>query len=484
MIAAVFVAGSLCASPDVVANLRLYEGVKKDSPPSEEVVSSYHVKSQAQASFATGATVEKEKNSLRKVFSLVDVNLITKAALSLREGVKDLAVHTVMLNGRKLLISLSNAPGEKDKFKVKIESFKKDMNPKPLLESSLHLPQSHVTVLGFEDSAGKNYFLAFHRGKNVPAPPAPPVPPKDIKKIPEINKPRLIKSIQPKYPKEAIKAGISGTVVIDAVTDVYGRVMKAEVISGHSMLKGPALAALKQWVYEPYILDGKPCPVKFTVVIKFNLNKDKHKKPVNLSAEQRPRLLKSPSPAYPEAALKSKLDGDVVLEAVTDTRGNVIEVTWVDGHTMLADAAKAALKQWKYEPYYIDGKPHPVRFTVVVKFRLNKDKKDKEKIKMLSAKQKPKLIRRVNPKYPKAALKARIGGKVVIEATTDTVGVVVNAVVVEGPEELREASLRAVKQWVYEPYIIDGKPAPVKFTVVMKFNLDKKKEKSKEKSKK
>jgi TonB family protein len=69
-----------------------------------------------------------------------------------------------------------------------------------------------------------------------------------------------------------LKAHIQGNVVINATTDIYGRVIQAQVINGHPLLRQAALTAIRQWVYEPYILNGVPRPVRFTVVVKFNLN--------------------------------------------------------------------------------------------------------------------------------------------------------------------------------------------------------------------
>jgi len=59
--------------------------------------------------------------------------------------------------------------------------------------------------------------------------------------------------------------------VINATTDIYGRVVEAKVINGHPLLRPSAIAAIREWVYEPYILNGVPRPVKFTVVVRFNL---------------------------------------------------------------------------------------------------------------------------------------------------------------------------------------------------------------------
>jgi TonB family protein len=89
----------------------------------------------------------------------------------------------------------------------------------------------------------------------------------------------------------------------------------------------------------------------------------------------------------------------------------------------------------------------------------------------------PRLIKKVNPKYPKEALENHIQGKVIVNATTDIFGRVVSAEAVEGPEMLRPASVEAVKQWKYEPYLLNEVPRPVMFTVKVKFALAIKKKK-------
>ena len=52
-----------------------------------------------------------------------------------------------------------------------------------------------------------------------------------------IRPPRLIKRVNPDYSPTAIAARVSGPVVIAAVTDIYGRVREARVVSGHALLR-------------------------------------------------------------------------------------------------------------------------------------------------------------------------------------------------------------------------------------------------------
>jgi protein TonB len=84
----------------------------------------------------------------------------------------------------------------------------------------------------------------------------------------------------------------------------------------------------------------------------------------------------------------------------------------------------------------------------------------------------PTLVKRVPPVYPADARAARIQGRVVIDATIGVTGAVVAAKVVRSIPLLDQAALDAVKQWVYEPTIVNGKPIPVVMTVTVNFTLD------------
>jgi protein TonB len=86
-----------------------------------------------------------------------------------------------------------------------------------------------------------------------------------------IRSPQLIKRVKPIYSATALAAHVSGPVVISAVTDIYGRVRDTRIVSGHPLLSASALEAIRQWIYEPYLVNGIPKPVKFTVTITFVL---------------------------------------------------------------------------------------------------------------------------------------------------------------------------------------------------------------------
>jgi TonB family protein len=83
----------------------------------------------------------------------------------------------------------------------------------------------------------------------------------------------------------------------------------------------------------------------------------------------------------------------------------------------------------------------------------------------------PRLITGASPDYPKVAKLAGIEGNVILEASTDLEGNVVDLNVIKGQPLLRKAAMNAVKQWKYEPYRVKGKARPAAFTVTVYFRL-------------
>jgi protein TonB len=81
----------------------------------------------------------------------------------------------------------------------------------------------------------------------------------------------LIHKVQPAYPPLARQARIQGSVVLQADISKNGTIENLHVISGHPMLTGAALEAVKQWRYKPYILNGEPVEVETQVTVNFTL---------------------------------------------------------------------------------------------------------------------------------------------------------------------------------------------------------------------
>lgn len=87
----------------------------------------------------------------------------------------------------------------------------------------------------------------------------------------DVKQPRLIKRVDPVYPDIARESRVEGIVVIEARTDVYGRVAGLRLLRSVPLLDEAALDAVRQWVYEPMIVNGRPRGVIFTVTVRFAL---------------------------------------------------------------------------------------------------------------------------------------------------------------------------------------------------------------------
>ena len=81
------------------------------------------------------------------------------------------------------------------------------------------------------------------------------------------------------------------------------------------------------------------------------------------------------------------------------------------------------------------------------------------------------LLTKTVPKYPDDAKKARIQGKVLLNAEIGKDGTVEKLDVVSGPSELQQSSLDAVRQWTYKPFLLNGEPVNVKTTVTVIYTL-------------
>jgi protein TonB len=103
--------------------------------------------------------------------------------------------------------------------------------------------------------------------------PAAPPPPAPLRVGVEVREPRKIKNVPPEYPELALRARMSGVVVIEAVIGADGRVQETTVLRGVPMLDSAAVAAVRQWVYTPTLLRGVPVPIVMTVTVTFNLGR-------------------------------------------------------------------------------------------------------------------------------------------------------------------------------------------------------------------
>ena len=91
--------------------------------------------------------------------------------------------------------------------------------------------------------------------------------------------------------------------------------------------------------------------------------------PVTVSEEAaRALLIHTVNPVYPTEALAQKLHGPVVLQARVGRDGSVEELKIVRGNFLLSRAAIAAVKQWQFQPYTLNGHAAATQTLITINF--------------------------------------------------------------------------------------------------------------------
>ena len=81
-------------------------------------------------------------------------------------------------------------------------------------------------------------------------------------------------------------------------------------------------------------------------------------------------LLHRVEPEYPEDARQQKIQGTVVLEVQIGQDGAVEDAHVVSGPPQFAKASTDAVKQWRFKPRLVNGRPEPMQTRVTLNFKL------------------------------------------------------------------------------------------------------------------
>jgi TonB family protein len=230
----------------------------------------------------------------------------------------------------------------------------------------------------------------------------------------------IVKKVQPEYPQKAREQRIQGEVVLKIAISREGDVSKIDLISGGPLLVPAAMDAVKQWKYQPYLLNGSLVEVETQVVVTFSLGSFEGRAggaapadvaptgvagdaPGGIPADQqsgaitgiissvpvskpgiadpeRVRVSQGVSsglvvtkvpPEYPEVARRARIQGTVVMHAIISKAGDIASLELVSGHPLLVPAAIEAVKQWKYRPYMLNGRAVAVDTQILVNFTLS-----------------------------------------------------------------------------------------------------------------
>ncbi len=94
---------------------------------------------------------------------------------------------------------------------------------------------------------------------------------------------------------------------------------------------------------------------------------------IHTSWDTPPRLVHSTQLAYPDIARRAGVEGTVTLYVVIGTDGKVeeVEAAYSTPSKIFNEAAEQAIKQWRYEPAKVDGKPVRARCSQTLRFVLS-----------------------------------------------------------------------------------------------------------------
>lgn len=185
------------------------------------------------------------------------------------------------------------------------------------------------------------------------------------------------------YPLQAREEKIQGRVVGMMLVSENGDIENVQIFKADAMLSQAVEETIRQWKFKPVTKDGAAIPVIAKVTFNFALaTEDQHgitpevapatdfPQHVRVSSTVMEGLaLSRVSPVYPTAARANHIQGVVALAIVIGKEGTVKDVQVVSGPPELAPAAVDAVRQWRYRPYQLLGRPVEVQATAQVNFR-------------------------------------------------------------------------------------------------------------------
>jgi TonB family protein len=168
------------------------------------------------------------------------------------------------------------------------------------------------------------------------------------------------------YPVQSIAIG---TVVLEATVSENGNVEDVRPIREIQSLTDVAIESVKSWHFKPASLNGRPIRSRTAVAVTFN----PAAAPVAnvplppLSSNQRPsgpaRLQPEPveviAATFPQYPTNSVTTGTVVLRVSVDKSGNVESTTAVRRIPSLTSQCVEAVKEWRFKPAELRGRPAP-----------------------------------------------------------------------------------------------------------------------------
>jgi TonB family protein len=188
----------------------------------------------------------------------------------------------------------------------------------------------------------------------------------------------IIKQTEPITPPAAQAEKLWGLVQLRIQVGTDGFVKSAEIIKGPVPLRAAAVDCVKHWTFRPFMRGNTAVSAEGPVDVLFDPvkeNLDIHPKSFYHTvkvpeAVSRKLIEKRVQPRYPEIAAAARIHGVVKLQFTVTPSGDTDNVEAISGEPLLQDSAINAVRQWKYRPYVVNGKPTAMETTGEVIFTL------------------------------------------------------------------------------------------------------------------
>jgi TonB family protein len=302
------------------------------------------------------------------------------------------------------------------------------------------------------------------------------------------------------YPREAIRNGVQGTVVVEAKLNANGEVTDASVLSGPDELRKPAIQSVLDWHFMNAAGGTRQ------VAIAFELPKDAPNTVVGvvggvpggvgggvvggIQAQRDQALVRggvmggvissvpTGQTAPPANETLRRID---VMGMSDEARADLLRRMPVrEGDTVSMDQVKKireAVQEYDSHLSVSIGHGPAGQMSILIQSPGANMMVPKETtappgtIRVGGNIQQTMLVSQTPPAYPPLAKQARIQGTVTLQAVIGKDGHVLSLSVVKGHPLLIQAALESVKDWVYKPTLLNGAPVEVMTQIDVNFTL-------------
>jgi TonB family protein len=257
------------------------------------------------------------------------------------------------------------------------------------------------------------------------------------------------------YPSAALRERVQGTVSVQVKLDSAGEVNDAQVLSGPDELRKAALESVLQWHFAQEVAGSTR-----EIQIAFEL----------------PKSAGAPAPAAATPVmLQSGTIRSIRISGLSEQASAELLASLPihEGGEWNADTAQKANQAVKAFDQHLSVRQYSMTQSPSGAAQLDLEiSAMPSRIKVGGNVQSSLIVSKFPPIYPAAAKAAGIHGAVQLSAIIGNDGTVQQLRVLSGPSELVEAAMDAVKQWVYQPTLLNGNPVQVETTITINFTLN------------